>query len=350
MERDGVRALLLTQVSDERWATGFDGVFEDDPGVACLIGPSTAEVYADSRYVEAARSAAVGTSWSVREAAEPAAAGVEAAAGRGGTLALQPRLPWERYTRLADAFGGEVVPATGWLETARMVKDADEIARIEAAQEITDAAFEHVVRSIAPGVSEADLALEIEIFMRRSGAEGVAFPTIVASGPNSSKPHAGVTARLLADGDLVKMDFGALVGGYRADMTRTVVLGAASARQRAMHDAVREANEAAIAACRAGVTGPQLHGVAVEVLERHGMADRFGHGLGHGVGLDVHEGPSIGPRSKDVLAAGMVVTIEPGVYEPGFGGVRIEDLVVVEEGGCRVLTRSTKALIEIAGR
>ena len=350
MERDKVGALLLTQASDQRWATGFDGVFDDDPGVACLIGRSAAAVYADSRYVEAARVAAAGTAWTVHKAARPATRAAEVAAGAGGTLALQPQLPWARYTRLAGAFGGRVVPSTGWLEAARIVKDAGEIARIGAAQEITDAAFSHILDLVAPGVSEAELALEIEVFMRRNGAEGVAFPTTVASGPNSSKPHAGATQRVLIDGDFVKMDFGARVGGYRADMTRTVVLGAASDHQRAIYDAVLEANEAAIAACRAGVAGRRLHRVAVTVLERHGMGRRFGHGLGHGVGLDIHEGPSVGPRSDDVLAAGMVVAIEPGVYEPGFGGARIEDLVVVEDSGCRVLTGSTKALIEISGR
>jgi Xaa-Pro aminopeptidase len=146
------------------------------------------------------------------------------------------------------------------------------------------------------------------------------------------------------------MDFGARVGGYCADMTRTVVLGNASERQRAMYEAVREANAAGTAAIRPLTSGVDAHAAAFEVLRRHGLAERFGHGLGHGVGLDVHEGPGLSPRSTDVLAAGMVVTVEPGVYEPGFGGVRIEDLVVVEETGRRVLTRSPRELIEIQGR
>ena len=146
---------------------------------------------------------------------------------------------------------------------------------------------------------------------------------------------------MLGSGDFLKLDFGARVDGYCSDMTRTVVLGRASGHQREMYDAVLAANEAGIAACSSGVAGRDVHAAAAAVLQERGMGHLFGHGLGHGVGLDIHEGPSVGPRSEDVREAGMVVTIEPGVYEPGFGGVRIEDLVVVGTDGCAVITRST---------
>ena len=344
-------ALVVSAPSDQRWVTGFDAVFDDDPGVACLVTADEALVFADSRYIEAVRCEAADGAWTPVDAAEPTTAAVDAArTGGAHVLALQPSLSWSAYTRLAEAFAGGVTPAKDWVSVLRRVKDADEIARIEEAQAVTDGAFDHLLGYLAPGLTEAEVALELEVFMRRHGAEALAFPSIVASGENSCRPHAGVTRRVLADGDFVKLDFGARVDGYCSDMTRTIVLGSASSRQRSMYEAVLDANETAIAACRPGMEGRELHGVAHKVLERRGLADRFGHGLGHGVGLDIHEGPGVGPRSEDVLAPGMVLTIEPGVYEPGFGGVRIEDLVVVQEGGCRVLTRSTKALTELPGR
>jgi Xaa-Pro aminopeptidase len=240
--------------------------------------------------------------------------------------------------------------ASGWLRVLRMVKDARELERIERAQIVTDRAFEHILGLIEPGLSEREVALELEVTMRRAGSDGVAFAPIVASGPNSALPHAAPTGRLLAEGDFVKLDFGARVDGYCADMTRTVVLGDASQRQRDMHTAVLEANRAGRAAVRPGAVGADVHAAAAAVLDRRGMGELFGHGLGHGVGLDVHEGPRLGPGSEDVLAPGMVVTVEPGVYEPGFGGVRIEDLVAVDGGGHRVLTNSIRELIEIRGR
>jgi Xaa-Pro aminopeptidase len=351
LAQERVRGLVVSKASDQAWLTGFVGVLDDDPGTACLVGPHAARMFADSRYFEAARSAAEGGEWAVHLAPKPLDAAVETAAEDGELpLALQPELAWSVYERLARAFAGEIVPATGWVAKLREVKDAQEIERIERAQALTDRAFDHIIGILEPGMAELEVALELEVFMRRSGADAVAFPPIVASGPNSALPHAVPTGRLLAAADFVTLDFGAKVRGYCADMTRTVVLGTASERQRAIHAAVLEANDAGRAAVRPGAVGVQVHQAAVAVLDEHGMGALFGHGLGHGVGLDVHEGPRLGPASEDVLAPGMVVTVEPGVYEPGLGGARIEDLVVVDGQGHRVLTRSARELIEIRGR
>jgi Xaa-Pro aminopeptidase len=183
--------------------------------------------------------------------------------------------------------------------------------------------------------------------MRRRGSEGVAFPPIVASGPNSALPHASPGPRTLGGGDFVVLDFGARVDGYCADMTRTVVIGKASDRQREIYNVVLAANATGAAAVRAGIPGREIDAAAREIVVAAGYGEDFGHGLGHGVGLEVHELPGVGPRSEDLVPLGSVITIEPGIYVPEYGGVRIEDLVVVEAEGSRVLTRSTKDLIEL---
>ncbi len=351
MAAEGARAVLVTGASDQVWVTGFDGVFDEHPGTACLVTPHAARVFADSRYAEAVREAAYSSEWAVHEASDPAGAAVEAAAADGDApLGLQPELSWSEYTRLAAAFGAEVVPATGWVGTLRMVKDEMEMGRIEQAQQLTDRAFKHIIDFLEPGMTELEVALEIETHMRRDGADGIAFPAIVAGGPNSALPHAVAGTRRIETGDFVKLDFGARVAGYCADMTRTVTMGPASDRQREIHAAVLAANEAGRAAVRPEAVAKDVHAAAAAVLAERGLGEKFGHGLGHGVGLDVHEGPRLGPKSEDVLRLGMVVTVEPGVYEPGFGGVRIEDLVVVDGDGHRVLTQSTRELLEIRGR
>jgi Xaa-Pro aminopeptidase len=183
--------------------------------------------------------------------------------------------------------------------------------------------------------------------MRSNGSVGLAFEPIVASGPNSALPHAQATDRTVQTGEFLKMDFGARFGGYCSDMTRTVVVGKASEKHREIHAAVLAANRAGVDAVRAGVVGKDVHEIARGVLDDAGFGEYFTHGLGHGVGLDVHELPSVGARSDDVLPEHAVVTVEPGVYLEGFGGVRIEDLVVVEADGARVVSASPRELIEL---
>ncbi len=346
---EDIPALVVTDIANVRYVTGFEDVFDDDANVACLVTTEVARVYTDARYGEAADAAASGTPWIVR--VPPDSLYVELCSELAGDgvekVAVESSVPYGRFRFISEQFGGQVLVVDQWIEQIRQVKEAAEIERIAAAAELTDRTFDHILTMIAPGVRESDLALEIEVFMRRNGAQGVAFPPIVASGPNSSRPHARVSTREFEAGDLLTIDMGALVDGYCSDMTRTVVVGSANDRQREIYSAVLEANLAGIAAARSGIPGMDIDSAARGVLKARGLGEYFTHGLGHGVGVQVHELPNVGPRGRDSVSPGSVLTIEPGVYVPGFGGVRIEDLVVIDDAMCRVLSRSTKELLEV---
>jgi len=233
------------------------------------------------------------------------------------------------------------------LDRLRWQKDADEVAAIRRAAAIADAAFLEVLPLLRPGTTEREVAAALEYAMRRGGADGVAFATIVASGPRAALPHARATDRPIGRGEFVIVDFGAVVEGYHSDCTRTVVTAPASARHREVYAVVLDALEATLATLRAGMTGREADAVARERIVRAGYGEAFGHGLGHGVGLAVHEGPRLSPREEAVLPPGTVVTVEPGIYLAGWGGCRIEDLVVVADGAPEVLTQTPKALVEV---
>lgn len=231
------------------------------------------------------------------------------------------------------------------VERLRWIKDLEELALIERAQDAADDAFERVTNKLAEGMTERDVAFELEIAMRDSGAEALGFPTIAAFGENAAEPHHGPTDRPLARGDVVKLDFGARVQGYHSDMTRTVAFGDPGPQLREIHALVLRAQEAGAAAVRAGARGGDADSAARSVIEEAGFGEQFGHSLGHGIGLEVHEGPTLRDGGDDVLPEGTVVTLEPGVYMPGLGGVRIEDMVVVGADGCRALPKTTKELL-----
>ncbi|MEN3002642.1 MAG: Xaa-Pro peptidase family protein [Armatimonadota bacterium] len=233
------------------------------------------------------------------------------------------------------------------VEKMRLIKDAFELERIRAAVAIADAAFAHVQRMLQPGVAEWDLAMEIDFYIRRQGAYP-AFETLVVSGERSALPHGKPTERKLERGDFMTLDFGARYQGYCSDLTRTVVIGNASKEHRRIYYAVLEALERSLAAIRPGKTGRAIDKVARRTLEKHGLADYFRHSLGHSLGITVHDGVGFAPRERTKLQPGMVLTVEPGVYVPGFGGVRIEEDVLVTETGCEVLSRSPRELI-VAG-
>lgn len=347
---EGVSAMAVTNPPNLRYLTGLAGVIDEEPAHIAVVTATDAVFVTDSRYIVAATEAAHGTAWRVVLAATSATGtAVDSLHAAGADkLALESTLPYGRYQSFAEKFEGDTVAADGWVEALRVVKDADEIASITKAQELTDAAFVHLCEQVVrAGVTELEIALKLEFFMRERGSEGVAFSPIIASGPNAALPHAVPSERMLAAGDLVVLDFGARIDGYCADMTRTVVIGGASAEQRAIYDAVLSANLAGIAAGRAGLKGAEIDAAARAVIVERGYGEYFGHGLGHGVGLEVHELPSVGARAEKVVSAGSVITIEPGIYIAGMGGVRIEDLAVVEEGGLNVLTRSPKDLLEL---
>lgn len=246
-----------------------------------------------------------------------------------------------------DIPGVEFVATHNVFDNLRRIKTPEEIEAIRKAAALTDAGFEHILPYLKPGVREMDVALELEFFLRRQGSEGAAFGITVASGERGAMPHGGASEKVIAAGELVTLDFGCVIGGYRSDMTRTVGVGKVSEELGRMYTAVLEAQVAALDAVAPGQGGKELDRIARDALTARGYGEYFTHSLGHGVGLFIHEGPSLGQTSEDVLEVGNVVTVEPGAYIPGLGGVRIEDLVLVTEAGHEVLSKSPKELLEL---
>jgi Xaa-Pro aminopeptidase len=349
MADETIPALLVTAIPNVRYLTGFEDAFDDHAEVALLVTGEIARVYTDFRYREAAEVAAQATAWAVHVPPKSLYEDLcrDVADLGAEMLAVEASVPYGRFRFISEHCSGKVEVLDQWVNQARRVKEQPEIERIAAAAALTDRAFDHILGRLAVGMRESEIALELEVYMRTNGSVGLAFEPIVASGPNSSRPHARVTGRKLAEGDFVTLDLGARVEGYCSDMTRTVVMGQASDRQREIYEAVLQANRVAIEAARPGMSGTAIDSVARESLASAGFGEYFGHGLGHGVGLEVHELPSVGPRGTESVLAGAVITIEPGVYVAGFGGVRIEDLVVMEGDGCRLLSHAPKQLIEI---
>lgn len=247
----------------------------------------------------------------------------------------------------------EALPGCEWINTENVaeeiasVKDDDEISKIRAAVQITDKVFEELLTIIKPGVREIEIAAEIVYRHMKHGAEGNSFDSIVASGINASLPHAGASDKKIEAGDFVTIDFGCIYQGYASDMTRTVVMGEPSAKHKEIYDIVYRAQDAAVKACKAGITGFAVDKVARDIITEAGYGENFGHGLGHGLGLEVHAHPRLSYLFEHQLYENQVVTVEPGIYISGFGGVRIEDDVVIKKDGCQNLTGSPKELIVI---
>ena len=235
----------------------------------------------------------------------------------------------------------------GDIAELRIVKDPAEIELMKHAQSITDKAFLHICKYIKPGLTEQQIRAELENYMLSNGADALSFDSIIASGPNGANPHAQPGERVVQTGDMIVMDYGAGYLDYHSDMTRTVVVGAPSEEQQHVFDVVRKANETCAAAIHAGVTGSDIHNLAVKVISEAGYGEYFGHGLGHGVGVEIHERPFFNPRWNKVIAAGSVVTDEPGIYLPGKFGIRLEDFGVVTEDGYDVFTQSTHDLVSV---
>ncbi len=240
-----------------------------------------------------------------------------------------------------------LVPTTGLVESIAIVKDAEEIEALKKAVEIADVAFERILQIIRPGISELDVCAELEYQMKMLGSSDPAFETLINSGWRSAMPHGRASAKKIKNGELVTLDFGAVYGGYHSDMTRTVSVGKADARQKKIYNLVLKAQIAGCKKARAGLGGPDVDKVARDIISKAGYGKQFGHGLGHGIGLLIHEGPRLSPLSADILKPNMVVTVEPGIYIEGWGGVRIEDDVVITKSGCRILNKAEKRLIEL---
>jgi len=342
---NGAQAALIHNRSNMRYLSGYTG-----EGLL-VISPAIRAVVTDFRYTEQAAMEATG--YAVHETSTPRTHSVTAfellkGAGVTRVAVEEDALTHAQYKTFVAAMPGiAFVALEGVPQTLRRVKDEGEIAAMERANGITAQAFDYLCGYIRPGATEKRIAMELERWVQENGADAPAFPFIVASGPNGSLCHATPGPRAVQPGDLITVDFGACVDGYRADMTRTVALGPISGEQRRIYDTVLEAQKRALAAVKPGALCKDVDAVARGYIDAAGYADRFGHGLGHATGLDIHEDPRFNTTSTDVLVEGVTITVEPGVYLPGVGGVRIEDSVLVTRGGCRILTPATKELITI---
>ena len=344
MAAAGVDALLVTDLTNVRWLTGFTG----SAGRALLL-PDDLVLVTDGRYEE-------------RAAEELAATGAPARVAIGRSLAIQmdaladgvrglgrlgleaEHVSWAAHGRYRDALSPTLVATSGLVEAERRTKDAGEVARIEHACAVASRALADVYGLLDAEPTEAAFALALEDRMRALGAEGPSFPSIVAGGPNAAKPHHSTSDRPIRDGDCLILDFGALYDGYHSDMTRTALLGDVDPWLVDAFAAVEEAQAAGVAATRPALAGADLDAVCRTRLTTAGYGEHFTHGTGHGVGLLIHEVPWATASSVDTLLVGDVVTVEPGVYRAGLGGVRIEDSVLVTSDGCRPLTHTPKDL------
>lgn len=347
----GLDALLVTDLVNLRWLTGFTG--SSGAAVVGAGGDGARRFVTDFRYLTQAAEQ-LGDAWT-REIATDLLAGVAAQLPADTGLELgydDAHMSVRDHRRLGELVGEgvELVPAGGAVEALRAVKEPGEVDRLRAAARLADAALEEVLGRGLAGRTERDVALDLELTMRRMGAEAVSFPPIVASAAHSALPHAEPRDEEIPERVLVVIDWGARLDGYASDCTRTFATGEPDPRDREVYELVRRAQEAALDAVRPGPTGRELDAVARTIIDDAGHAEHFGHGLGHGVGLEVHEGPRLSKQGDDPLVAGHVVTVEPGVYVPGAVGVRIEDLVAVTPSGCEVLSTLSKELRVVGQR
>ncbi len=341
----GVDAFLVTDLTNTRYLTGFTG-----SNGQLLIGGSFELFLTDGRYAEQARRELPHIERVASQRPYRGAVAERCASTSVSRLGIEGRsMTVAEHARLAGALGSDVelVASEDVVEHARRVKDDEERELIRRAQAATDAAFTGLLDRFALGVSEGWIARELERLMLEAGADGLAFDPIVAFGENAAEPHHEPGHRVLEEGDVIKLDMGALVDGYHADMTRTIAFGQPAVELQKVHDIVRQAQQAAIDVVRAGVTGVEVDAAARSVIDEAGYGERFVHGVGHGVGLEIHEQPWLGTTQGNELPEGAVVTIEPGIYLPGIGGVRIEDMVEVRDDGCAVVGVSSRDLIEL---
>ena len=317
----------------QRYLTGFTGEG------ALLLSEREFFLLTDSRYTEQARHEVPGLT--LKEVKGKYVAAVAAAINElevSQVALAAKRMSHYWVQRLGEQADAELIALVDPVGSLRRVKHPEEMECIRRATMLTEAALTELLPKIEVGQSEQELALELEVIMRRNGAEKAAFDLIVAAGENTAHPHHRPNERRLRKGDLLLFDIGAQVDGYCCDLTRVFAVGEVPARALKIYDLVLRANRAAVAAVKDGASGKAVDAVARKVIDERGHKEHFGHGVGHGVGLEVHEAPSLSSVSEDTLEDGMVVTVEPAVYLPGFGGIRIEDLVVVTKDGCEVIT------------
>jgi len=339
-----IDAAIIISKHNRRYFTGF----ESTDGLL-FVTRTRAVLFVDSRYIEAAHSQAQGCEVVLLENRSKQLKLLASDCGIKTAGVEAYELPIADFERLKENLpeinvdGGNELSEL--INRLRMIKTDEEIKNIRQAQKITDAAFEHILAFIKPGVAERDLALEIEYFMKKNGATAPSFDLIVVSGENSSRPHGVPSERRLQNGDFITMDTGAIFNGYCSDMTRTVALGGVTSGMKHVYDTVLKAQLEAEKVVTSGVVCSEVDKISRDIIYNAGYKGCFGHGLGHSLGLEIHEEPRLSPQCEDVLAENMLMTVEPGIYLEGKFGVRIEDLVIVKKDGCEILTKSPKELM-----
>lgn len=341
MKNNGLQAVLLISDPNRNYMSGFTG--EESYSV---ITDEKAIFITDSRFTEQARQQVKDY-----EIVEYKGAFPEFLANLTKELKVknlgfeQDVVSYSTYITYKEKLQCELVPMNGIVEELRIIKDKKEVECIKKAAAIADKAFEHMLHFIKPGMTEREIGLELEFFMKKAGAKDLSFTSIIASGIRSSLPHGSATDKVVNEGEFLTLDFGCIVEGYCSDMTRTIVIGKPSEKMLEIYNTVLEAEERALKAIKPGISGAELDKIARDYITEKGYGSYFGHGLGHGVGRQIHEMPHVNYRGTNALKVGMVITDEPGIYIPDFGGVRIEDLILITEEGYEVLSNSPKELI-----
>ncbi|MBO0419648.1 M24 family metallopeptidase [Vagococcus fluvialis] len=341
MKSEGISSFLITSPYNLRYLTGFTGT----TGLA-LIGLEEAFFITDFRYTEQAAKQCVGFEIvkNVGPILEVVADLVESK--NIENLGFEESfVPFKQYVELEGLLEVDLIPVSGMVEELREVKDEEEIAIVEKACEIADKAFSHILTYIKPGMTEIQVANELDFYMRSLGASSVSFETIVASGLRSAMPHGVASEKVIEQGDMITIDFGCYYNGYVSDMTRTISLGEPSDKLREIYNVVKEAQQKVLDVAKPGMTGVELDAVARDYIASKGYGEAFGHSTGHGIGLEIHEGPNVSKLAEKAFVPGNIITNEPGIYLPGIGGVRIEDDMLVTENGIKRLTHSEKELI-----
>ena len=338
----GLDAMLVTSAPGERYAVGFEG-----EGWV-LVSREGARYSTDGRYIEAARQQVTGAEIVLTERGQSHLALAREEIRRRGLKRVgfeSGRVSADELGRWKDSLPCELVAAQGLLDGLRAAKDEEELARMRQAQRITDEAFREILNFIRPGLTEQEVAARLVYELLRRGGRRVSFDPIVAAGANGSMPHAVPGETVIQPGMFVTMDFGCVYEGYCSDMTRTVAVGQPTDEMERVYHTVLEAQRAGIAAARAGVTGSEVDRAARQAIQQAGYGSFFSHSFGHSLGLEIHESPNASPSEQTVFPAGAVISAEPGIYLPGHFGVRIEDVLVLREGGCEDITQAPKNLI-----
>ncbi len=380
LKSKGLDAYVTTKTADIRWLTGFSNVFDEEQAHQVLMVSFQDDqfsvaakpcLFTDKRYSEAFRRLNNKGHWRILDESRPRFAFIAEQMMTGLSciddnskdpkktmcIGIESDLRLDWYKALSKAIKKEtedsdidleLVEVSNLLGGLRAIKNAGEVALLKAAQTITDAAFDHMIKYLRPGITEKQAAFELEFFIRRQGADSLSFPSIVAGGSNSAIPHAKPSDRVLVRGDIVLMDFGARLNDYCSDMTRTVVLGEANEQQRKMYAAALDAHQSVAKAIKPGMKAQEAQQIAERIIAKHGFEGKFIHSLGHGVGIEIHELPTLAPKAEKELEIGNIITIEPGIYIEGVGGVRIEDFGVIREDGFESFTLSTKELLELS--